>query len=285
MKKSVILDAAPSDLPARDRLRRIREAGFDGVELPIGEDGEFSVASSEEQVRAFGRMVREAGLEVSGLLAGLCWKYPLTSDNPQTRKKAEYLLDRSIQMCAWAGTDALLVVPGVVQADWAEPGIVSYEDVWNRSADALSRLLKTAEREGVYLCVENVWNKFLLSPMEMRLFVDGLSSSWAAVYLDVGNIIPYGYPEQWIRILGSRIRRIHLKDFKTLGLGVGAFVGLLEGDVNWAEVMRALGEINYDGWLTAEYWPYRHCPQTLLRHLAASMDAILLLSRTGAVQP
>jgi len=281
MKKSVILGATRADLPLGRRLALIRKAKFDAVELEIGEEGEFSILTPEADIRRIARTVRDAGLEVSALLAGLCWKYPLTSENPQTRKKARALLERSIRMCAWAGTDALLVVPAVVQADWAEPGVVSYDTAWERSMEALTAALPLAEELGVFLCIENVWNKFLLSPLEMRQFVDSLSSARAGVYLDVGNIIPYGYPEQWIRILGRRIKRIHMKDFKVLGMGFGAFVGLLEGDVNWPEVMTALGEIHYDGSLTAEFWPYRHCTETLLAHISASMDAVMSLGTKG----
>lgn len=275
MKKSVNISAAPKDLSLAERLRLVREAGFQGVELNIAEEGEFSIRSDEAAIRKVGDLVRKTGLELASLLAGLCWKYPLTSENPATRRTAVETLERSLRMCAWAGTDALLAVPGVVQADWAEPGIVSYDAAWERSREGLRRLVPVAEETGVVICVENVWNKFILSPLEMKQFVDGFGSPRVGVYFDVGNIIPYGYPEQWIRILGSRIRRIHLKDFRMLGMGVGAFVGLLEGDINWPEVMKALRETRYAGFLTAEYSAYRHHPEALLAHLSTSIDAIL----------
>jgi hexulose-6-phosphate isomerase len=140
-------------------------------------------------------------------------------------------------------------------------------------------LAPEAERLGVSILVENIWNKFLLSPLEMRSLIDQVGSPRVGALLDTGNLIAFGYPEQWIRILGQRIKEVHLKDYRESVGGVGGFVGLLEGDVNWPEVMAALEEVGYDGFLTAEVFPYRRHGEAIVRHTSESMDRILGRSR------
>jgi hexulose-6-phosphate isomerase len=132
-----------------------------------------------------------------------------------------------------------------------------------------------AEALNVSLLVENIWNKFLLSPLEMRTLIDSIGSPRVGTLLDTGNVVAFGYPEQWVRILGKRIGEVHLKDYRESVGGINGFVGLLEGDVAWPEVMAALVEIGYDGFLTAEVFPYRHYGETILRHTSESMDRIM----------
>ncbi len=133
-----------------------------------------------------------------------------------------------------------------------------------------------AERYRVTIGIENVWNKFLLSPLEMRDFVDKIGSRYVGCYFDVGNVLLTGYPEQWIRILGERIKRVHLKDFKISIGNINGFCNLLEGDANWKEVIKALKEIKYDSYLTAEIVPpYRQYPQALIYNISKNMDFIL----------
>ncbi|RKY67851.1 MAG: sugar phosphate isomerase/epimerase, partial [Candidatus Latescibacterota bacterium] len=137
-------------------------------------------------------------------------------------------------------------------------------------------LAPVAEQLKVAVCVENVWNKFLLSPLEMRDFVDAVDSEYVGVYFDVGNVIPMGYPEHWIQILGKRIKRVHFKDFRRNVGTLDGFVDLLEGDVNWPEVMAALRRIGYNSYATAEMIPpYTHHPEALVCNTSRSMDYIL----------
>ena len=173
----------------------------------------------------------------------------------------------------------MLQIPGFVQIVWdPKSPVIPYDVAWERGLTIYRELAPVAERHGVTLCVENVWNRFLLSPREMREFVDTVGSPAVRVYFDVGNVVVSGFPEQWLRILGPRIGCIHLKDFRASVGTLDGFVMLLEGDVNWAEVMAAIREIGYDGTLTAEYGPYRHGPDTLLAHLSSSMDRIIALA-------
>ena len=133
-----------------------------------------------------------------------------------------------------------------------------------------------AAARGVVIGIENIWNKFLLSPLEMRDYIDEIASPWVGVFLDVGNMLAFGYPQHWIRILGRRIRKIHFKDYRRGMPGLAGFVDLLAGDVDWAAVTDALEEIGYAGWVNAEMCPtYRHYPDQMIRKTSAAMDRIL----------
>lgn len=279
MKKSINIGAAPGNLEFTDKIRLIKDAGFEAVEINQVEEGFLSLQSTQSEVEKARDIVLKAGLEVASVLAGLFWKYPLSSGKLEVRQKGEEVLAKAIQMTNWLGTDALLVVPGVVQADWAASEIVSYDDVYQRSQESIRKNLARAEKAGVSICVENVWNKFLLSPLEMKRFVEEFKSPYVRVYFDVGNVLINGFPEMWIRILGKLIKRIHLKDFKLVVGNINGFCNLLEGDVNWPEVIKALKEVGYDSYLTAELGPYRYYPEVLLYHTSLSIDKILGSSR------
>lgn len=275
MKKSINIGAAPGNMGFEEKLNLIKDAGFEAVELNLAEEGILTIESTETDVTKVKETVLNSGLEIASVLAGSFWKYPLTSGNPEIRKKGEDLLAKGIQICNWLGTDALLVVPGVVQADWAASEIVRYDTAYQRSQESIKKAVPLAEELKVYICVENVWNKFLLSPLEMKKFVEELDSEYVKVYFDVGNVLINAFPEMWIRILGKLIKRIHLKDFKTSVGNITGFCNLLEGDVNWPEVIKALKETGYDGYLTAEIGPYKFYPETQMYHTSLSIDKIL----------
>jgi hexulose-6-phosphate isomerase len=156
--------------------------------------------------------------------------------------------------------------------------VIDYDTVHKRASEAVASLVPIARAARIAVGIENVWNKFLVDPFAMRAFVDQFDSEWVGAYFDVGNAMLVGYPEQWIRILGKRIKRVHLKDFRR-GVGTAdGFVDLLSGDVNWPAVMNALREVGYDGPLTAEMIPlYKHCPEVLIENTSRAMDAILKL--------
>jgi hexulose-6-phosphate isomerase len=138
------------------------------------------------------------------------------------------------------------------------------------------QLKEEAEATKVSICLENVWNKFLLSPLEMRDFIDKINSPYVGVYLDVGNVIYTGYPEHWIRILGKRIKKVHFKDFRRKVGTLEGFVDLLAGDVNFPEVMQAFKEVGYDDYVTAEMIPnYTHYTNQIIYNTSKSMDRIL----------
>jgi len=267
MKKGMVLFKV-GNLNLAESLRAYAEAGFDGVEVRMREErDDFTLSpwSSEEEVRRFGDEVSKAGLEVPSVMGGLQWQYPLTSPDPKVAERSKESIRLTLKVARLLGADTVLVVPGVV--DEETPYDVAYE----RALGALRELAPEAEREGVYIGVENVWNKFLLSPLEMARFIDEVGSDYVRAYFDVGNVVLFGFPQHWIRILGGRISKVHLKDFGQSG----GFTYLFQGDVNWPEVMRALKEVGYDGYLTAELSPYRHFPEKTLRDTAEAIGRLI----------
>ncbi|HNT86571.1 MAG TPA: sugar phosphate isomerase/epimerase family protein [Candidatus Hydrogenedentes bacterium] len=271
MLKSINQWVFPAGMPPEKALSLAAEAGFQAFEVCLGEDGPTSITASEEDLDGLRRHADRFGLELSSVATGLGWQYPLTSPDPRVRDKGKECIERTARAAHVLGADAALVVPGVVDAG------TSYDEAIERAIDAIQDLLPLAEQLQVCLAIENVWNKFLLSPVEMRDFIDQFESPCIGAYADVGNLLVQGYPEQWLRILGRRVRKVHMKDFKLSIGNINGFVMLLEGDVDWPAVMAALRAIGYQGPLTAEYGPYAHGVETTLRHLSAALDAILAL--------
>ena len=170
------------------------------------------------------------------------------------------------------------MVPGAVDIFFRpEEPVVAYDVVYDRVVEGIRRLLPDCERTGVRIGLENVWNRvFLLSPLEFRGLIDVIDSSWVGAYFDVGNVMLTGYPEQWIRILGPHIvAGIRQRFFRCAVCTAAGFVDLLEGDVNWPEVMRAFHEIGYDGACVAEMGQYRHHPIACLENTSNAMDYIM----------
>lgn len=254
-----------------------KEAGLDGFEVALGDSGEFSLESTEADANAVRAAAAEIGIDISGVACGLYWGASLTADDPDERERAQAILKKELEMAAWVGVDAVLVVPGNVHASFIpDCPVVPYEVVWQRATKALRAALPVAEELGVTLGVENVWNKFLLSPREMAEFIDQFDSQRVGAYFDVGNVLLTGFPEHWIRVLGNRIVRVHFKDFRCDVGGLAGFVDLLSGDVNWPEVMKAFREIGYDGWVTAEMLPpYKHYPDQIIYNTAEAMKRIV----------
>jgi len=271
MKKSINIGVT-GNRDFKEGLKIIREAGFEAVELNYTEEME---KKGKEYIKSLRDAVLREGLEIASLLTGQFWQYPLTSNNPEKRKEGEDLLTRSIEVCEVLGTDALLVVPGVVGTLWSSEERVQYDVAYERAQESIRKVVPLAEKRGVYICVENVWNKFLLSPVEMKRFVEEIDSEYVAVYFDVGNILVIGYPEDWIRILGKKIKRIHLKDFKLSVGNIWGFCDLLEGDINWQEVIKALKEVGYNSYLTAEVGPYKQFPEAVIYNTSLAIDKIL----------
>jgi len=180
-------------------------------------------------------------------------------------------LERALERTMWLGAGAVLVHPGQLRDN------TRYDDAYAWTRDVLGSLRDAVDRTGVELLIENVWNKFLLSPLDMRAIVDSVGHPSIGVYFDVGNIVLFGYPEQWVDILGRRIKRVHVKDFKrAVGSGVG-FCQLLDGDANYPAVMRALRDTGYDGYLMSEV-SQRELPEgQSMRDVALRLDHILAM--------
>lgn len=241
-------------VPVREAASLAARAGFGAIELNIAEDGEVNLSTSHAAANALRSAVEGEGIRICGLSSGLYWRYSPTSDDPGVRRKAREVATRQIEVAAALGAGAVLIVPGQVGAAMGGP-VVRYDTAYERAAEFIAGLAPAAEAAGIDIGVENVWNKFLLSPLEMRRFVDDAGSGRVGVYFDVGNILLYGYPEQWIKILGPRVRRVHLKDFRRSEGTPGTFCDIGAGDVDWEAVGVALAKTGYDGPLTAEVSP------------------------------
>ena len=274
MKKGISIWAFPNQEP-RDCFRMAKRFGYDGIELSFDESGPISPQSAETELMEIRKAEESHGLSLYSLASGLYWSISLTAEDPAERERAEQLVRKQLDAAAALGCDTILILPGMVSGLGAADPVVPYEIVYERAQAALLRLAEYAEKKRVTIGIENVWNKFLLSPMEMRDFIDRIGSQRVAAYFDVGNVVRDGYPEQWIRILGHRIAKVHFKDYKRAIGTISGFVELLAGDVDFAAVMRALREVGYDGWVTAEVFPSNSDFEAFLRKTSEAMDCIL----------
>ncbi|MEM9160266.1 MAG: sugar phosphate isomerase/epimerase family protein [Verrucomicrobiota bacterium] len=280
MRKSISIWSFYGDWDLRQKMQLAKDAGFEGIELDISDDGPISLKTGQDEHCKVRDLADEIGLKLSGLATGLYWGANPASNDQAQRDKAREVLEKQIRAAADLGVDAVLVVPGSVGADFI-PGCeeLPYDAVWERAIKFVKSGLAFAGESGVTIGIENVWNKFLLSPMEMRRFIDQFDSLRVGSYFDVGNVLATGYPEHWISILGERIKRVHVKDYRRAVGTVDGFVDLLSGDVNWPKVMGMLKEIGYEGWVAAEMIPpvpfYKHAPETLIDNTSRAMDKIM----------
>jgi hexulose-6-phosphate isomerase len=223
-----------------EKMKAVKAAGFEGVEMNSHMD-------QDEVVRARD----EAGLIVPSVCGAHHWDKPLSHPDPKVREEGLQALKQTLRDAKRYGASSVLLVPAVVNKE------VSYSDAYTRSQAEIRKAVPLAEELGVKIAVENVWNYFLLSPLEAARYVDEFNSPAVGWHFDVGNVINYGWPEQWVRVLGKRIQKLHIKEFSRKrrdkeGLWKGFDVPLLEGDDDWPAVMKALDEVGYAGWAMTE---------------------------------
>ncbi|HYK88887.1 MAG TPA: sugar phosphate isomerase/epimerase family protein [Acidobacteriota bacterium] len=242
MLRGVVWGMLPEGKSIADRFKMAADAGFDAVEGYTTEDPRVA-----EDIK---KSADAAKIRITSVMNQAHWDYPLSSADPAAIKKSIEGMKTSLRNAKLWGADAVLLVPGVVNPQ------TRYQEAYDRSRAHIRELIPFAEEQKVIIAVEEVWNKFLLSPMEFAGYVDSFKSPWVRAYFDVGNVLLYGYPQDWIRTLGKRIVKVHLKDFKVTSKGfspfTAAFVNLGEGDAAWPEIRKALGEIGYSGTVTAE---------------------------------
>lgn len=276
MKKGINIWSFPQGT-IKQSLLLAKDAGFEGVELALNGEGELSMHSSESDIKNIKNIADDLGLSLYSLSCGLCWDYRLSDDDKTMREKAKDMIKKQLDTAKILGADTILVVPGVVNVEFSMPEKkVAYNVVYERALEGLNEIKGHAEQLKVNIGLENVWNKFLLSPMEMRDFIDKIGSEYVGSYLDIGNTLYCSYPEDWIRILGNRIKKIHFKDYRLQAGGLHGFVDLLAGDVDYPEVVNALNEIGYNDWVSAEMIPnYKHHTDAIIYNTSYSMDRIL----------
>ena len=276
MKKGINIWSFPQGT-IKDSLTLAKKAGFEGVELALSGEGELSMNSTEREIQDVRKTAEDLGLKLYSLSCGLCWDYRLSDDDEKMREKAKDMIKKQLETAKILGADTILVIPGVVNVEFSNPEKkVAYDVVYDRALEGLNELKKHAESLKVNIGLENVWNKFLLSPMEMRDFIDKIGSDYIGSYLDIGNTLYCSYPEDWVRILGKRIKKVHFKDYRLQAGGLHGFVDLLAGDVDYPEVVKALNEIGYEDWVSAEMIPnYKHHTDAILYNTSYAMDRIL----------
>lgn len=240
IKKAVVYSMLPGDLPPAGRFQMARDCGFDGVEMP---------AVPEAECESLRRAAENAGIRLHSVIYG-GWDPPLTHPDPAQRAQSVKKAEAALRSAQGLGAGSILLVPGVVNAS------TPYSNAYRWAQEGVRELIPTAEKLKISIQIEEVWNNFLLSPLEFNRFIDSFKSPWVQAYFDVGNVVPFGWPEDWIRTLRGRIKKVHLKDFKggpgLFGAIKGSFVNLRDGSVNWPEVRKAFSEIGYSGWMTCE---------------------------------
>lgn len=257
LKKGILFSMLPESLSIADKFKLARDIGMQGVEA--------HVTSDAAEIKSMRDGAEKTGVAIHSVMYG-GWQAPLSSADPKVAEQGVKEVANALKCAKELGANGVLLVPGMVNAD------TRYLDAYTRSQAHLKELVPTAEKLGVQILIENVWNNFLLSPIEFARYIDEIKSPMVQAYFDVGNVLAFGWPEDWIRTLGSRIKKVHIKDFKR---GPRQFCDLLDGDVNWPEVRKALGEVGYSGYLTCELMGG---DEAYLREVSARMDRIVGLT-------
>lgn len=268
-KKGLMFSTFPrkgtESMSLRQKFQMLKDAGFHGVEVSSARDNQEMLAARDA-----------AGLEIPSVLMASHWSHPLSSPNPADRETSVNNLKIALRDAKAYGAKSVLLVPAVVKKD------VSYADAWKRSVEEIKKCVPLAEELGVAIALENVWNQFLLSPLEAAEYCDSFKSPMVRWHFDVGNVVNLGWPEQWARTLGKRIVTVHVKEYSRrirdqTGPYSGFGVELFHGDSDWPAVMKAFDEINYTGWLITEQgFPNDLPPAEYLAHLSKKLDQILV---------
>jgi len=243
IRKSILYSMLPPKLTPLERLTMAREVGFEEVEV--------GTVADQKLVEELKRASDESKVRIHSVMNQAHWKFPLSSADPAVVAESLSGLERSLRNAAFWGADTVLLVPAVVDAK------TSYRDAWTRSQERIRKMIPLAQELKVIIAIEEVWNKFLLSPIEFARYVDEFNSPWVRAYFDVGNVLIWGFPQDWVRTLGGRIVKLHLKDFRfqpdpTTRKRTADFVNLRDGEIDWKEIYNALAEIGYKGSATVE---------------------------------
>jgi L-ribulose-5-phosphate 3-epimerase len=256
IKKGAVLDMLPKKLSYADRFKMARDVGFEGIQAYTTADQR--VAEDIKQAAS------DSGVKINSVMNMAHWDFPLSSADPMIVETSLNGMRTSLHNAKFWGAYSVLLVPAVVNEQ------TSYKDAWVRSQKQIRKLIPLAQELGIVIAIEEVWNKFLLSPLEFAAYIDEFNSPWIKAWFDVGNVVLYGYPQDWIRTLGKRIVEVHLKDFKRDG---SQWVNLGDGSVNWPEVRKAFAEIGYSGFATCEL---ESGDEAYLRDVNKRVDRLLL---------
>jgi L-ribulose-5-phosphate 3-epimerase len=258
IKKGLVFTMLPATLSVSDRFKLAPDAGFEVVQAPTEPD--------PHKAEAMKKASDAAGVRIDSVMNMDHWKFPLSASDPSVVEKGQTGMQTSLHNAKLWGADSVLLVPAVVNPQ------TSYRDAWIRSQNEIRKLLPLAEELKIVIAIEEVWNKFLLSPLEMAKYIGEFQSPWIKAWFDVGNVMFYGYPQDWIRTLGKSIVDVHLKDFKRKEDGY-AWVNLGDGDVDWPAVRQAFAEVGYSGSAIVEL---QSGDEAYLRDVSRRVDRLLL---------
>ncbi|UOQ45444.1 sugar phosphate isomerase/epimerase [Halobacillus salinarum] len=268
MKKGINAWCFPPELDAEGIFSLAEKLKYDGVELNLEDKapGIFTMETSEEEILNVKSIADRHGMSIYSISTDLLWKYPLTANDEHTRLQGKAIVNTMLEFARLCGAQSVLVVPGLVTED------VSYAAAYERAVAAVREAAAKAEQLGIKIGVENVWNKFLYSPLEFRRFLEDVDSSHVGMYLDIGNVVRDGYPEHWIESLGDQLVQVHLKDFKEAVGDSAGFVPLLAGDVDWQKTAASLKKAGYRGYVAPEIPPHKHHYELLLKQTAEVVE-------------
>jgi len=271
-------------------FQHLSDLNFDGIELCVaptnskktskelealaesiqesvsGKNNILNLNDCKESIEQIRKKIDKFNLKIFSITTLDLFRYTLTSNDPDVREHGKKITKKLIKISNWLNADMVLIEPGVVTAK------TSYQDAYKNCINSLKELNEFAARHEVTLALENVWGKFLLSPLEFKDFLDEINSEYIGVYLDVANILPFGYPEDWINILDTKIKNIHFKDFNTSVGGLDGFCNPFDGDVNWVAVKKSLNDIDYAGPITAEVIPPDLWKKEFITEISRKMD-------------
>jgi L-ribulose-5-phosphate 3-epimerase len=258
IEKGLVYSMLPDSLSHANRFKMARNAGFEVVQAPTTTD-----QNTAEEIK---NAAEKANIRIDSVMNMDHWDYPLSSSDPAVVEKSLTGMRTSLHNAKLWGSDTVLLVPAVVNSQ------TSYRDAWTRSQQQIRKLIPLAAEQKTVIAIEEVWNKFLLSPIEMDKYIREFQSPWIKAWFDVGNVLLYGYPQDWIRTLGKSIVKLHIKDFKRNEDGY-AWVNLGDGDADWPEVRKALAEVGYAGSAIAEL---KEGDEAYLRDVSRRMDQLVL---------
>ena len=271
-----ILKSGDADPSVEEAMAQAKAAHFGAIELAVGLDGPLSVTTDQATCETYRKLGEKYGLSLETVATGFTWVLSPTHPDETIRRKSIEAHSAAVERAAWLGAKAMLMVPGAVKIPWDDSyKPVPYDKAVRWAKDAATAVSKVAEKHRIDLCLENVWNGMFYSPLEFAGFIDSIGSSRVGSYFDIGNVLGYHqHPPDWIKILGERIKRIHIKDYKNSVGGLAGFCELLEGDVPWKQSMQALKEIGYNKTIVAEIMPPA---PGLLERTSKAMDQIFAL--------
>jgi len=258
VKKGLVINMLSAKMSYADRFRLARDAGFEVIQA--------LTTPEERAAEEIQKAAASSGIHIDSVMNMAHWDYPLSSSDPTVVEKSMDGMRTSLHNAKLWGSDAVLLVPAVVNAG------TPYRDAWTRSQKQIRELLPLAEELKIVIAIEEVWNKFLLSPLEMATYISEFKSPWVRAWFDAGNVVLYGYPQDWIRTLGSQIYKVHLKDFKR-GKNSYSWANLGDGDIDWRAVRAAFLDVGYSGSVIAEL---EAGDETYLKDVSRRIDKLLI---------